>query len=127
MVASQVVPGWPAQSALVAHLSQEPWFAPVRTQVGFAVVGQASVELVPLSPLHATQELLVLSHTGVSPLHWEELMHPTQVPVEVSQIGVAPPHCELIVQPTQTPFEPHTPERHTVAPLPVVQGPSPFA
>lgn len=82
--------------------------------------------------MHGTHVDDFPSHTGVIPVHaaGSAGVHCTQVLVAVSQTGVAPLHCAFVVHPpaaTHVPFGPHVPERQTVLPLPVVQGPSPFA
>jgi hypothetical protein len=104
---------------------------PARKQKGFVAVGQGSVEVVPLSPLQATQVFVLVLQTGVLPPHCEELVHWTQVPLLVLQKGIAPEQSESMVQPTHTPAVgpvlPHFCERQTVSPLLESQGPSPLA
>jgi hypothetical protein len=113
-------------------LPHSPWSGPLEKQYGFALDGHASIAPEPSSPLQATHVDVVALHTGVAPVHaaGSAGVHCTHVLVCVSQTGVAPLHCASDVQPplaAHVPFGPHVPERQTVPPSPVVQGPSPFA
>ena len=84
-----------------------------------------------MSPLQTTHVDDVESHTGCGVGHVADVVHCTQVLVVVLHAGVAPLHCALVVHATQRPvFGPvvaQIVDRHSVAPLDPVQGPSPFA
>jgi hypothetical protein len=70
VVVLQINPaGSPVQSAFVAHMPQVPAVAPVVKQCGALLAAQGSVAVEPRSPLQGTQVELVVSHTGVAPVH----------------------------------------------------------
>jgi hypothetical protein len=79
----------------------------VRLHVGAVVDEQGSVTPVPLSPLQATHDSLVPSHTGVVPEHEALEMHASHLPAS-------------------TPV-PQIVDRQTSVPSSGVQGPSPFS
>lgn len=127
-----VLQTWPfGHIASVVHMPHWPVMVPLRKQKGWPGVGHGSVAEEPWLPLQGTQVEDVASQTGVSLAHVVELTHWTQVLVVVLQTGVAPEHCESIEHPTQVPaFGPEVAqmvERHTLSPLPALQGPSPLA
>ena len=114
--------------ALEVHFPHSPAIEPMVKQNGAVEVGQASVAVDSLSPLHRTQVMDLPSQTGVMPVHCDELWHCTQVWVVVSQIGVVPEHCEFITHPTQTMLVgSQIVDRQTVGPLVALHGPSPLA
>ena len=132
VVVLQMLPVWPAQSALVMHMPHSPMFVPERKQKGWLGPSSHASEVPePMSPLQGTQVEEVVSQTGVMPEHIAEEVHCTQVLVVVLQVGAELGHCESIRQATQLPaLVPEVAQmfdRHTVSPLLSVHGPSPLA
>jgi hypothetical protein len=76
---------------VLEHSTQSPL-----EQAGVLADGQGSVEVDPLSPLHASQMPVRPSQTGALAGHSALFEHP-HVPVDVLHTGVVGPHALLFV------------------------------
>jgi len=131
LVVSQMSPVCPAQSELIPHLPHVPVVLPDRKQKGSPDVGQASVAVLPLSPLQVAHADDAGLQTGSAVGHIADVVHCAHALVVRLQLGVALGHCESITHASQRPL--FTPvvaqmfERQTALPFVPVHGPSPFA
>ncbi len=95
------------------------------------MVLHGSVVVPPKSPLQTTHIDDVVSQTGLSSEHCDDMVHSAQVLVVVLHLGAAPWHCGSITQATHlcmlVPLVAQMPERHTTVPSASVQCPSPLA
>jgi hypothetical protein len=126
----QMAPVWvPTQSVFALHRPQDPAVA----QYGSLLVGHARLPPDPSSPLHGAHVSVAVLHTGALALQATLLVpvHMTHVDVDTAQAGVAPEqspslaHCSQV--PRRGPLVAQMRERHRVASVAVVHGPSPMA
>jgi hypothetical protein len=93
----------PVQSPSTVHLPHPP----DGEHHGLPVVGQSSVPVVPLSPLHGEHAFVCVSQTGFAAGHVELATHSSHFPV------FGPVVAQMVERQTMPPFAP-------------VHGPSPF-
>ena len=108
--ALHVAPVWPApQSRFDTHVPHEPALPPARLQYGFAVVGQACVAALALSPLHAAHVFVPRTQVGVPPLQAVVLVaeHAAHVPFARHAGVPADWHGRVAPEPLSPLHDPH--------------------